>query len=140
VRRLIIAISLLAFEANGFATVDEAIAKAVEAMDPYVKQGYLVRDDQWGGDLGVKQQQAIPHTLFKGNDYWFTSGTDIDSARISMHIYDSRGRLVENDYWQRGRFAGAHIVPTATGTYYIIVEIVSSPAERTHWAMVYGYK
>jgi hypothetical protein len=140
VRRLIIAISLLAFEGNGFATVDEAIAKAVEAMAPYAKQGYLVRDDQWGGDLGVKQQQAIPHTLFKGNDYWFVTGTDIDSARISIHIYDSRGRLVESDYWQHGQFAGAHLVAPATGTYYIIVEIVSSPAERTHWAMVYGYK
>jgi hypothetical protein len=140
VRRLIIAISLLAFEGNASATVDEAIAKAMEAMEPYAKQGYLVRDDQWGGDLGVKQQQAIPHTLFKGNDYWFAVGTDIDSAHITIHIYDSRGRLMENDFWQHGRFAGAHIVPPATGTYYIIVEIASSPAERTHWAMVYGYK
>jgi hypothetical protein len=140
VRRLIIAISLLVFVGSAFATVDEAIAMAVEAMEPYVKQGYIVRDDQWGGDLGVKQQQAIPHTLFKGNDYWFCCGTDIDSARISIHIYDNRGRLVENDYWQHGRFAGAHVAAPATGTYYVIVEIVNSPADRTHWAMVYGYK
>ena len=139
-RQLIIAVGMLAFGGTVFATVDEAIARAMEAINPYVKQGYLVRDDQWGGDLGVKQQQAITHTLFKGNDYWFCTGTDIDAARISIHVYDSRGKLVETDSWQHGRLAGAHLLAPATGTYYIIVEILSSPLERTHWAMVYGYK
>jgi hypothetical protein len=140
VRRLIIAVTLLALGAKCFASVDDAIARAMEAISPYVKQGYLVRDDQWGGDLGVKQEQAITHTLFKGNDYWFCTGTDLDSAKISIHVYDNHGRLVENDSWQHGRSAGAHVVAPATGTYYVIVEIVSSPVERTHWAMVYGYK
>ena len=140
VRRLIIAVGLLALGGRSFATVDDAIARAMEAISPYAKEGYLVRDDQWGGDLGVKQEQAITHTLFKGNDYWFCTGTDIDSAKISIHVYDNHGRLVENDSWQHGRFAGAHVVAPATGTYYIIVEILSSPVERTHWAMVYGYK
>ncbi|MBV8211812.1 MAG: hypothetical protein JOZ08_01145 [Verrucomicrobia bacterium] len=140
VRRLIIAVSLLVLAGKSSASVDDAIARAMEAISPYVKQGYLVRDDQWGGDLGVKQEQAITHTLFKGNDYWFCTGTDNESAKISIHVYDSRGRLVETDSWQHGRFAGAHLVAPATGTYYVIVEILSSPAERTHWAMVYGYK
>jgi len=140
VRRLIIAVTLLALGGNYLASVDDAIARAMEAISPYVKQGYLVRDDQWGGDLGVKQEQAITHTLFKGNDYWFCTGTDNESAKISIHVYDNRGRLVENDSWQHGRFAGAHVVAPATGTYYVIVEVLSSPAERTHWAMVYGYK
>jgi len=140
VRRLIIAVTLLALGGNCLASVDDAIARAMEAISPYVKQGYLVRDDQWGGDLGVKQEQAITHTLFKGNDYWFCTGTDNESAKISIHVCDNRGRLVENDSWQHGRFAGAHVVAPATGTYYVIVEVLSSPAERTHWAMVYGYK
>ena len=140
VRRLIIAVTLLALGGKCLASVDDAIARAMEAISPYVKQGYLVRDDQWGGDLGVKQEQAITHTLFKGNDYWFCTGTDNESAKISIHVYDSHGRLVENDSWQHGRSAGAHLVAPATGTYYVIVEILSSPTERTHWAMVYGYK
>jgi hypothetical protein len=140
VRSILTAIGVLAVQVAAHATVDDAISRAMEAIDPYVKQGYVVRQDQWGGDLGVKQQQAITHTLFKGNDYWFCMGTDVDNARISIHVYDPRGRLVENDSWQKGRFAGARIVAPATGTYYIIVEIISSPVERTHWAMVYGYK
>jgi hypothetical protein len=140
VRQLFLAISVLAVQSTAYATVDDAISRAMEAIGPYVKSGYAVRQDEWGGDLGVKQQQAITHTLFKGNDYWFCMGTDADNARISIHVYDARGKLVENDAWQKGHFAAARVVAPATGTYYIIVEVVSSPVERTHWAMVYGYK
>jgi hypothetical protein len=140
VRRLFIAIGVLAAQAAVYATVDDAISRAMEAIDPYVKQGYAVRQDEWGGDLGVKQQQAITHTLFKGNDYWFCMGTDVDNARISIHVYDARGKLVENDAWQKGHFAAARVIAPATGTYYIIAEVISSPVERPHWAIVYGYK
>ena len=122
------------------ATLDDAIARALEAMQPYVKQGYTVRDDQWGGDLGLKEEKAIPHTLFKGNDYWFCVGTDVDNARVSIHVYDGKGKLVENDSWQKGRFAAARVTAPATGTYYVIVEVTSSPRDRTSWAMVYGFR
>jgi hypothetical protein len=122
------------------ATLDDAIRSALQAMEPYVKQGYNIRDDQWGGDLGIKEQKAISHTLFKGNDYWFLMGSDVENARVAIHLYDSRGKLAENDSWQKGRFAAARILAPGTGTYYIIVEVSSSPKERTTWAMVYGYK
>jgi hypothetical protein len=140
VKRFLLFLGLLNWGVTTFATVDDAISRAMEAITPYVKEGYTVRNDQWGGDLGVKEQKAIPHTLFKGNDYWFTMGTDVDGAKLSIHVYDSRGKLVENDSWQKGRFAAARVKAPATGTYYIIVEVSSSPADRTHWAMVYGYK
>ena len=139
-KRIFLIAALLCCIRQALGTVDDAIARAMEAIGPYVKQRYIVREDQWGGDLGVKEQKAIPHTLFKGNDYWFCTGTDVDSAKIAIHVYDSRGKLVENDSWQRGRYAAARVYVTATGTYYIIVEVTSSPQERTHWAMVYGYK
>lgn len=139
-RHLLVLVSIWALLTPVYATVDDAISRALEAIDPYVKQGYVVRDDQWGGDLGVKEQKAFPHTLFKGNDYWFCMGTDIDNARIAIHIYDSKGKLVENSSWQKGRFAAARVLAPATGTYYIIVEVSNSPQERTSWAMVYAYK
>ena len=139
-RHLLVLVSIWALLTPVYATVDDAISRALEAIDPYVKQGYVVRDDQWGGDLGVKEQKAFPHTLFKGNDYWFCMGTDIDNARIAIHVYDSKGKLVENSSWQKARFAAARVLAPATGTYYIIVEVSNSPQERTSWAMVYAYK
>jgi hypothetical protein len=140
VRRFLILLGLCALLTPAGATIDDAITCALQAIDPYAKQGYNVRDDQWGGDLGVREQKAIPHTLFKGNDYWFCMGTDVDNARLAIHVYDSKGKISENDSWQKGRFAGARVLAPATGTYYIIVEVTNSPKERTTWAMVYGYK
>ena len=72
-------------------TVDDALSLAHEAANPYVKQGYTVREDAWGGDLGVKDQQAVTAQLFKGNEYWFWLGTDTRGAGITVHGYDSNG-------------------------------------------------
>ncbi|HEY5954252.1 MAG TPA: hypothetical protein VIT18_07800, partial [Terrimicrobiaceae bacterium] len=50
-----------------FATVNDALSFAKEAAAPYAKQGFTVREDAWGGDLGVKDQQAVTAQLFRGN-------------------------------------------------------------------------
>lgn len=121
-------------------TVDDALSFAHEAAMPYVKQGFIVREDAWGGDLGVKEQKAVMAQLFKGNEYWFWIGTDVKNAVVSVHIYDSTGTLVDKETWQKGRFYGVRVVPERTGTYYAIVTVEKSPDERTHWALVYGYR
>jgi len=122
------------------ATVDDALSFAHEAATPYVKQGFTIREDAWGGDLGVKDQKAVTAQLFKGNEYWFCLGTDTHNAVITVHVYDSNGKLCEAEAWQKGRFAGVKVVPPSTGTYYAIVTVEKSPEERSNWALVYGYK
>ena len=127
------------------ATVDDALSFALEAMDKYIKSGYTLREDTWGGDLPVGEAKAISHQLFKGNDYWFCMGTDTKGAKISVHVYDSDGTLVEESTsWQSekadGSFAGAQVKCKKTGTYFLIVKIESSKEERTGWGLVYSYK
>jgi hypothetical protein len=140
VRRFAVLLGFWAFLASATATLDDAIARALEVMSPYARQGYLVRtDDEWGGDLGVKESKAIPLDLFGGNDYRFCMGTDVDAARVAVHVYNQSGNRVENEAYQ-GRVAAVRVVCPATGPYFIIVEVTSSPVERTHWAMVYGAK
>src|SRR6516164_4772792 len=128
-----------------FASVDYttvyARAFALLAAEPYVKQGFHVREDYWAGDLTSGERKAVRQQLFKGNEYWFWLGTEVDRAKISVHIYDSEGKLAEeSDSWQKGHFAGAHIIPKSTGSYFIIVALEESPEERTHWALVYGFR
>ncbi len=135
-----LAVALVATAPLAWATVDDALSFAHEAADPYVKQGYTVREDAWGGDLGVKDQKAVTAQLFKGNEYWFCLGTDNRGAVVTVHIYDSTGKLAESEAWQKGRFAGAKVVPSKTGTFYAIITVEKSPQERTNWALVYGYK
>jgi hypothetical protein len=122
------------------ATVDDALSYTLEAAQPYVKEGFTVREDYWGGDMGVAQPKAITQQLFKGNEYWFWMGTEVKGSRISVHIYDSEGNLCEVESWQKGQLAAARVVPKRSGTYYIIVEVEKSSRERTHWGMAYGFR
>jgi hypothetical protein len=67
-------------------------------------------------------------------------GTEVTTAKISVHVYDSDGNLCEAEAFSKGRMAGARVVPKKTGSYYLIVEIEKSDRERTHWAMAYGFR
>ncbi|MEK0446669.1 MAG: hypothetical protein RLZZ399_1990 [Verrucomicrobiota bacterium] len=129
---------LLAMPVRG--TIDDALSFALEAAMPAVKEGFTLREEHWGGDMAAKQPKLIAHQLFKGNEYWFWMGTDSKGARISVHIYDSAGKLAEDDAWQKGQKAAAHIRPKRTGTYYLLVEVEKSPEERTTWSLAYGFR
>ena len=124
-----------------FASVNDAQSFALEAAEPYVKQGFQVREDYWGGDLASGEKKAVRQQLFKGNEYWAWLGTEVDRAKVSVHIYDSDGKLAEEpDSWEKGHFAAAHVVPKITGSYFIIVSVEGSPEDRTQWALVYGFR
>ena len=125
------------------------------AQDPYeilasiglerdVKQGYVLRADTWGGDLPIDGSKRIEHTLLRGNDYRFYAYASTKGAKISFHVQDRDGSLVEAHSWQQEKdglwFAGADITPKATGSYYLVVKIEQSPVERADWALIYAYK
>src|SRR3984893_5148087 len=140
-RAAAIAALVLATTLTMRASVDDAQSFALQTAEPYVKEGFQVREDYWGGDLGVGEKKAVRQQLFKGNEYWFWLGTEVERAKISVHIYDSEGKLAEQpDGWEKGHFAAAHIIPKTTGSYFIIVAVEQSPEERTHWALVYGFR
>ena len=128
-----------------FASVDYttvyARAFALLAAEPYIKQGFHVREDYWAGDLASGEKKAVRQQLFKGNEYWFWLGTEVDGAKESVHIYNSNGELAEQpDSWAKDHLAAAHIIPKTTGSYFIIVSVEESQAARTHWALAYGFR
>ena len=139
-RILTIIIICLCAARPALATVDDALSYALEAAQPYVKEGFTVREDYWGGDMALQQPKAITQQLFKGNEYWFWIGTDTKGARVSVHVYDSEGNLCEVESWQKGQLSAARVVPKRSGAYYVIVEIEKSSRERTHWGMAYGFR
>ena len=136
----LIMLAVLLAPGRAYSSIDDALAFALEAAAPYVKEGFTVREDYWGGDLPTKTTKAIVHQLFKGNEYWFWMGTDEKTAKISVHVYDSDGNLVEVEAWQKPHFAAARVMPKKTGSYYLIVEVEKSPQERTTWALAYGFR
>jgi hypothetical protein len=134
-------VAVVVMQCATFASVDDAQSFALQAAEPYVKQGFQVREDYWGGDLASGEKKAVRQQLFKGNEYWFWLGTEVDRAKVSVHVYDSDGKLAEEpDSWEKGHFAAAHIIPKTTGSYFVIVSVEESPEDRTHWALVYGFR
>jgi hypothetical protein len=134
------ALALLLAATVARAYVDDALSFAYEAANPYAQRGWIIREDAWGGDLPQGGKKAMTAQLFRGNSYMFFLATDVDGATLRVNIYDAEGNLAEAKSWQRGRFAYAEIKPRSTGTYYAIVEILSSTEERTGWALVYGFQ
>src|SRR5438045_6019431 len=134
-------LALVALQPVIFASVDDAQSFALLAAEPYVKQGFHVREDYWAGDLASGEKKAVRQQLFKGNEYWFWLGTEVDRAKVSVHIYNSQGELAEQpDSWAKDHLAAAHIIPKPTGSYFIIVSVEESPAARTHWVLAYGFR
>ena len=123
-----------------FAFVDDAYSRAMEAAVDAVKDGFLVRQEHWAGSLVTKQPSVVKHQLFAGNSYWFWLGSDEDSAQVTVHVYDTAGKLADADAWQRGNTAAVKIVPKKTGTYFIVFSIEQSNAKKNRWALAYGFK
>ncbi len=64
-------------------------------FEPDTKQGYVLRQEGWNGSLPVGEKTPIRQQLFKNNDYRFYVWTDVKGAKVSVHIYDQDGNLVD---------------------------------------------
>jgi len=68
-----------------FASVDYttvyARAFALLAAEPYVKQGFQVREDYWAGELGSGERKAVRQQLFKGNEILVLAGNRSPSSK-----------------------------------------------------------
>lgn len=131
---------LLSLMPSALAVVDDAHTFALEAATPYVKDGYAVREEHWAGSLQKGARSSIQHQLFGGNDYWFWLASDEEAAKVSIHVYDGKGNLVDSEAWNRGSMAAVRVQPKRTGTYYIVFQIDDTKLKRTRWAVAYGYK
>jgi len=136
----ILAFSLTGLLPGAFAVVDDAHSYALEAATPYVKKDFVVREEHWAGSLAKNEQSSIAVQLFKGNEYWFWVASDEEGAKLTIHIYDSDGKLVDAEAWQKGKTAGVSVLPKSTGTYYIVFSVTETKLKRTRWAIAYGFK
>ena len=147
---LLLTLLSLAFTPHtALATIDDALSFALEAANPYVKEGFTVREDYWGGDLPAKQTKAIVHQLFKGNEYWFWLGSDEDFGEISFDVFDTAGKKVSSEATSSDLAKGVRITPARTGTYVAVFTITLKPTPpgqkieepaKIWWALAYGWK
>ena len=125
------------------AFVHEGKSFAIEAAVPQLelKQNpFSLREAWWNGELDPGDTKIIQHQLFKRNEYWFWVGASQPEAKVSIHCYDSDGRLADSESWQDRHVAAARIVPKKTGIHYIRVAVDKAATKPVEWAVVYGYR
>ena len=113
-------------------------------FNPDAKQGYILRQENWNGSLPVGENTPIRQQLFKNNDYRFYVWTHVDGAKMSVHIYDQDGNLIDGQSREKAsgeaHFAEVDVKPESTGSYYLIVKVEQSSSKSTAWQMAYAYK
>ncbi len=122
--------------------VHDGRSYAIEAALPELdkkKNPFTLRQSWWNGDLKKGGVKLIRHQLFKRNEYWFWVGLSDDTAKVSIHIYDRNGKLVESESWQKGHVAGARIKPSKTGSYLIRIKVEDGRGPIP-WAVIYGFR
>ena len=75
---------LAALRPATFGSVDDAQSFALQAAKPYVKQGFQVREDYWGGDLGSGEKKAVRQHCSKETNIGF--GWERKSIRLKCRF------------------------------------------------------
>jgi hypothetical protein len=122
------------------ATVDEAHDYAMQAADPFVKEGFTVREDYWNGEVENAQKLAVRHQLFKGNEYAFWLGTAVDGAELELAVYDVKGQPVHMELKSGKNFCSVRVNPPKTGTYTVVFSVKGKKEKGVTWALAYGYR
>ncbi len=137
---LLAALLFLVIAPASRAVVDDAHSFALEIATPYVEKGFIVREEHWSGSVPTNKRSTITQQLFKGNEYWFWLASDADKAVVNVHVYDSKGNLVDAEAWAKGSRSAVRVEPKSSGTFYVVFIVESSPQKRTPWSIAYGYK
>ena len=126
-----------------YAFVHEGKSFAIEAAVPQLElkeNPFVLREAWWNGELNSGDTKIIQHQLFKRNEYWFWLGCSQTESKVSIHVYDSEGKLAEAEAWQDQNVAAVRVVPKNSGIYYIRVAIEGAEENPAEWGVVYAYR
>ncbi len=128
--------------ALAYSPTDDAHGFAMEAADPFVKEGFVVREDYWNGEVKSGQKLMIKHQLFKGNEYAFWLGTANDDCTLSIQVFDEKGNEIHitPKMGIGPTFTSVRVNPPKTGTYSVVFSLTSKTEKSVFWALAYGYR
>lgn len=134
--------ALLVLASPALANVDDAHSFAMEAADPYVSQGFIVREDYYNGEVKSGQKLMIKQQLFKGNEYAFWLGTANEDCALEVKVYDDKGKAIEiaPTMGVGEFFTSVRVNPPKTGTYSVVFSVTSKTEKGVFWALAYGYR
>ena len=142
--RLFLASAVLAATASWvYAFVHDGKSFAIEAALPQLElkeRPFILREAWWNGELAVGKTKIIQHQLFLRNEYWFWFACSEEDSEVSIHIYDTEGKLADAEAWKKRNVAAVRVVPSTSGTYYLRIGMEKAPMSPAEWAVIYAYR
>lgn len=113
---------------NSYSIVDDAYSYILDIAIKYTKSGFKLRDKyKINGTCKPGEKMAVAHnSLFKGNEYWFWVGFNLDFVpknKIHIKVLDKNKKEIPVEKKQLGEYGnviGARILAPKTGAYYIV--------------------
>jgi hypothetical protein len=127
----------------------EARHLALDALRPFAKEGFHIRDGEWSDELTKGEPRFLQVTLFAGERYLFAVASPLRAAKLRLSLFDAAGKEVkseipkEADPTANGGSKGAvvEVAPGKSGNYFVRVELVESPGTGPcEFSLVYAYK
>jgi hypothetical protein len=127
----------------------EAHHEALEALRPLAKEGFRIRDGEWGTELAQGYPKFLQVTLFAGERYLFAAATPRNGVKLKLSFFDAAGKEVKSGApkgWDLADSGGtaravAEIAPGKSGNYFVGVELAESPRTGPcEISLVYAYK
>ena len=139
----LLAAALLILTSGGtaFADTDAEVAARKNALGvagAFSNDGFKIRDGHWCGTVTKEKPQFIQVNLYAGNEYWFSAAAIPNGRKISVSIYDEKGKPLAFEPWSEGATAAAGFSPDASGPYYLKIEALDG--DTATFCLLYSYK
>lgn len=115
-----------------------ARSKALELAGAFSNDGYKIRDGFWAGELEAKKSSLLEVNLFAGNEYWFSAAAVPPARKISISVYNEKGKSVDYQTYEDGAVTASGFAPTVSGRYFLKVTMVEG--EKSQFCLLYSYK
>jgi hypothetical protein len=118
---------------------DVTRSAALELAGAFANDGYKVRDGYLTQLLTKESPILLEVNLFNGNEYWFSAAAAPQAPqKIDVTVFDSQGKIVDQQKFDEGFRYAAGFEPTASGQYFVKVSL--SEGDSTPVTLVYSYK
>jgi hypothetical protein len=138
---ILILLLMLGPERSLDAATDAEVTARKAALDlagAFTNDGFKIRDGHWCGTIKPREHALIAVNLYAGNQYWFVAGATGAAKKISVTVYDETGKQVTTESYDAGEKAAAGFSPTASGQYYVSVNLIEG--QESSFCLVYSYK
>jgi hypothetical protein len=125
--------------ARSIASVEEAHSYAMEAAETHLKAGFNIRGESWDGAIKPGKRKVVKHQLFRGNEYWFWLGSSKKNSKLTLKIYDRKGRPVHVETVSGENWVATRVLAPRTGTYLVVVS-GGEGKDDIDWSLSYGYR